>query len=88
MDEQEKLAQATRQVEAIEGFYIHLAAFVLVTATLFTINLATSPDWWAQWVFLGWGIGVLAHALVVFGHTSRLVADWRARKIAQIMAKL
>jgi hypothetical protein len=30
MDEREKLARATRQVEAITGFYIHLVVFVLV----------------------------------------------------------
>jgi hypothetical protein len=37
------------------------------------------------WVLLGWGIGVLAHALTVFGHTSRAIADWEERKLREFM---
>jgi len=45
------------------GFFIHLAAFLIVNAVLIGINLATfRGTYWFQWPLLGWGIGVAAHA--------------------------
>ena len=84
MDESEKLARAKRQVAAIKGFYIHLFVFVLVISTLLAVNLATTSRWWVQWPFLGWGIGVLGHAVAVFGRVPRLVAKWEVRKIKEL----
>jgi hypothetical protein len=74
-------------VEAIKGFYIHLGVFVLVLAGLFTINAASGGSWWVLWVFFGWGIGIAAHALMVFGRTPRAVADWERRKLKQLMTE-
>jgi hypothetical protein len=88
MDEHEKLARAKQQVNALMGFYIHLAVFVVVMALLLVINVAASPIWWVQWPFLGWGIGVLAHAFAVFGQTPDFVAGWRLRKIKQFKDRL
>jgi fatty acid desaturase len=88
MDEQEKLALAKRQVAAIKGFYIHLIVFVLVIALLLAINIVTGSGWWVQWVFLGWGIGVLGHAFGVFGHFPGAVARWEHKKVAEIMHRL
>jgi hypothetical protein len=88
LKEQEKLARAKRQVAAIKGFYIHLFVFVVVMATLFAINLVTTDIWWVQWPFLGWGIGVLAHALAVFGRTPRVIQKWEARKIQELKDKM
>jgi fatty acid desaturase len=76
-----KLMRARRQVSAIKGFYIHFFTFVLVMLGLCAINLAVGRPWWALWVLVGWGIGVLAHALTVFGRTSKWIADWEERKI-------
>jgi fatty acid desaturase len=80
-----KLEQAKRRLAAIKGFYIHLAVFVLVLAGLLAVNLATGRDWWVHWVVLGWGIGVVAHAVAVFGGASRAVAEWERRKLRQLM---
>ena len=80
-----KLERAKRRVAALKGFYVHLAVFTLVLAGLLVVDVATGPDWWMQWVALGWGIGVIAHALAVFGQGSRLIADWEARKLQQLM---
>ncbi len=79
------LAQARRQVAAIKGFYIHLAIYATIVLGLLVLNLAFSRDWWVQWVFLGWGIGVIAHALAVFGRKPHAVASWEERKLNQIM---
>ena len=67
--------QATRRVEERLGFYIHATAYVLVNAALIAINLTRSPDdLWFYWPLAGWGIGLAAHAIRVFGSpgTSRL----------------
>lgn len=83
--DREKFARAMRQVEAIKGFYIHLVTFVLVMALLVAINWAVVGPWWVQWVFLGWGIGVVAHALAVYGRSPKLFEDWERRKLKQLM---
>ena len=80
-EQESKLLNAKRRVSAIKGFYIHFFTFVLVMLGLGAINFAVGRPWWALWVLLGWGIGVLAHALTVFGRTSKWIADWEERKI-------
>jgi steroid 5-alpha reductase family enzyme len=79
-----RVAEATRRVAALKGFYVHLAVFALVLAALFVINTATGDSWWVQWVLFGWGIGVVAHALAVFGRTPEAVASWEKRKIKEL----
>jgi hypothetical protein len=83
--EDERLARARRQLAALEAFYIHLFVFATVLAALAVINWATGGPWWVLWVLLGWGVGVLAHALTVFGQTSRAIADWEERKLREFL---
>jgi len=65
MNDSQELSKATKVMNARIGFHIHLAAFVLVNTLLLVINLTTSPDHlWFQWLFLGWGFGLCAHALI------------------------
>lgn len=50
-----------------------------------SINWIATPEvWWVQWPFLGWGIGVVAHALVVFGTAPTFISNWRLRKIKEV----
>jgi uncharacterized membrane protein len=57
-----------RTGRARAGFYIHLAAYLAVNAALVGVNLLTTPGrLWFLWPLLGWGIGLLAHALAAFG---------------------
>ena len=81
------LRKAMRQVEALKGFYIHAIIFVCVTILLVAINYMTGPPWWAQWPFLGWGAGVLGHAVAVFSPVSILGADWEKRKVRQLVER-
>jgi uncharacterized membrane protein len=88
MDDQEKQALAERRVHQLEGFYIHLTVFALVMALLAAINIANGAPYWVVWPFLGWGIGILGHAMTAFGRSPRLVANWRAREIERIKRSL
>jgi len=82
-----RLVEARRRLAALKGFYIHLSVFVLVLAGLLIINSLTGGPWWAVWVFLGWGLGVLAHALALWTHGSRRVAAWERRKLEAYLAE-
>ena len=79
--------QAKHRVRAIKGFYVHVFVFVLVMALLLAINVATTDVWWVQWPFLGWGIGLLAHAAAVFGLAGWFGAEWEEQKIRDLMAR-
>ncbi len=49
------------------GFYIHLAAYLIVNGLLVGVNLLATPGrLWFFWPLLGWGAGLLAHALAAF----------------------
>jgi hypothetical protein len=87
LTEAERRERAVRRVAAIRGFYTHLAVYVAVNIGLLIVNALTGPDWWVQWVVFGWGIGIVAHALAVFGRASRFVREWEERKIKQLMAE-
>ena len=88
MDQQEGYERAKKRVEEIKGFYIHLLTYVVVNAFLVILNILTSPGrYWVQWPVLGWGIGIVIHALSLFG-TGRLMGpEWEERKIREIMDK-
>jgi hypothetical protein len=88
MDEHEKLSRARQKVEAMTGFYIHLTAFIVVNAVLFIIDAMSGADWWVQWPILGWGIGIIAHALAVFGRWPTFVANWQLRKIRELKERM
>jgi len=75
---------ARRQVRAMTGFYAHLAVFIAVMLLLLAIDAATGPAWWVHWPALGWGIGLAAHGLAVFGRAPRAIKSWQDRKIEEI----
>lgn len=67
MNDRVEFARASKVVNAQIGFYIHLTAFLIVNALLLVINLTTSSGhYWFQWPLFGWGIGIVAHAVVTF----------------------
>lgn len=84
MNESEKVAQAKKRVGAMMGFYTHAGVFVLVMALLTAVNVYSGSNWWVQWPLLGWGIGLLAHAVGVFGGTPQFIKNWQVRKIKEV----
>lgn len=61
----EHLMESERD-KAINGFYTHFIVFLAVIAGLALVNLVTGDSFWIQWVVLGWGLGIAAHAFVIF----------------------
>ena len=86
MDEQTRYHEAKKRVEEIRGFYFHVVIYFLVNAGLIVLNLLTSPEYhWFIWPLIGWGLGLIIHAISVFG--GLWGKDWEERKIKEIMEK-
>jgi hypothetical protein len=67
MEDREAYQRAKRKVEAKIGFFIHLAVYIVVNILLIIINISTTPQYlWFKWPLIGWGIGVIFHALGIF----------------------
>jgi sensor histidine kinase YesM len=80
--------RAWRQVKAMRGFYKHAAIYFVVIAGLCAINLLKSPTkLWFLFPAAGWGVGLVLHALSVWGRVFWLGREWEEKKIAQIMAR-
>ncbi|PCK07158.1 MAG: hypothetical protein COA42_15705 [Alteromonadaceae bacterium] len=59
--------KAKRRAGAKMSFYIHSSVYITVCLLLAAINLVTTPDYfWFLWAVMGWGIGIVFHALGVF----------------------
>jgi len=88
MDEDKRYKKARKRVEELKGFYIHLFIYILVNLGMFIVNIVTTPgELWFYWPLFGWGIGILAHAMSVFGIRGLFGKEWEERKIKQIMEK-
>lgn len=80
--------EAKRHVWRLKGFYSHLASFLLVIVFLTILNAIVSPGtWWVKWVFLGWGLGVLMHALDTFRFLPYNSKHWEQKKIQEYIQK-
>ena len=76
--------KAAKRVEELKGFYGNLISYCVFIPFLFFINWRTSPDYyWAFWPMFGWGIGVVAHGLQVFG----IGRDWEEKQIRKYMKR-
>jgi 2TM domain len=78
---------ARRRIAEIEGFYVHLGVFVGVLLLLTGVNVYTGDAWWVQWVFLGWGIGIVAHGLAVYAKRPQFIVNWERRKFREIVRR-
>ena len=83
MSQDPKYIEAKRHVDSVKGFYIHLFVFSCVMAGLIAINVGTKTEWWAQWPLIGWGVGVLGHAVAVFMPFRLFGRDWEEKKIKE-----
>ena len=83
---EEKLAMS--YVREVKGFYSHLIQYVIVITLLFVINLVTNPAYiWAKWPALGWGIGIIFHALSAFEVMSFFGPEWEKKQIEKRLGR-
>uniref|UniRef100_UPI003217C026 2TM domain-containing protein n=1 Tax=uncultured Draconibacterium sp. TaxID=1573823 RepID=UPI003217C026 len=73
MNNQKSQQTGLNKAKAKVEFRIHIINYIVVNAILAIINLTLTPSYiWFKWPLLGWGIGIILHALKVFysGNTS------------------
>lgn len=81
-------ALAFRQVRRLRRFYMHAIQYVLVVSLLAVVNYVQNPRYlWVGWVALGWGIGLLAHALGTFDLFPFLGPEWEKREIERRLGR-
>ncbi len=95
-----KWRKAKKRVEALKGFYQHLAVYIVVNIFLFIIkgnvleffqNKATDENFleWVDWnifiVPLFWGIGLLFHAAKTFQYKIPIIKNWEERTLKKYM---
>ncbi|WP_343695091.1 2TM domain-containing protein [Flavobacterium sp.] len=94
----ENYNNAYRKVKRLKGFYSHLRVYVIVNLIIIVTNLNKDifsegihasglTDWHTYSVAFFWGIGLLAHAMSVFGRDFFFSADWEQKKIQKYMEK-
>lgn len=86
-EKQKNYDLAKERVEKKMGFVIHSGVYVVVNAGLIALNLTRSPDkYWFIWPLCGWGIGIVFHAIKVFGPSS--TTSLKEKMIEKEQAKL
>lgn len=79
---------ALQHVRRMRGFYLHLIQYALVIGVLVLINVFVSPRYpWVIWPALGWGVGLLAHALRTFDLLPILGAQWERREVEKRLGR-
>lgn len=88
---EEAYLRAKKKVDALVGFYWHLAVYIVVNIFLILLIALNSNEGfsgfgpYATAVF--WGIGLLFHFLGVFGPEFLFGKDWEQKKIQEYMEK-
>ena len=92
----QRTEEARQYVQQLRVFYTHATVFAVVMVIIFLVNLAVNIAanltgewwaWWSGWAFLGWGIGVAIHGLVVrISRPKRSTSSWEQKQIDKILA--
>lgn len=85
---------AFEHVRRVKRFYVHLLKYLVVVFLLAVLNAvqvnflsAGHAVWWVQWVALGWGIGLLSHAVSVFQILPFFGAEWEKRQVEKHLGR-
>jgi 2TM domain len=87
----EQYEQAELELEtqsARRGFLLHAAIYVVVQATLITINLVAASEFiWFPFPLVGWGVGLTMHYLFGFRWVGREILR-RQRRVEERALRL
>lgn len=92
-EEQIQYENALKRVKKIKGFYTHLIVYVVINIMIIIVNIQNldKEESYFQlenfFTAFFWGIGIVAHALSVFGPNLFLGNDWEEKKIKELMEK-
>lgn len=80
---EEAVRRMKKRKEELIGFYIHLVVYLVINTALAIINYLTSPEHlWYYWPLLGWGVGLVIHAIFTFISTDKFFGkEWEEKTI-------
>ncbi|RLD22296.1 MAG: hypothetical protein DRI69_01600 [Bacteroidetes bacterium] len=83
--------KARRRVKKVKGFYVHLSSWLIFTVFFLFMNFSGGRSSFRTifplFPVLAWGVGVLFHAIGVFGIPG-LGKDWEDRMIDREMDRI
>ena len=91
LNETSSYTKAKQKVDSIKGFYSHLSVYILVNSFI-----VTAIVWYTHIEILSlaalstplfWGIGLISHAIGVFGEDLLIGKNWEEQKIKELMEK-
>ena len=91
MENFDKIAydKAKRKVKEIKGFYANLTSYLIIMPILIFVNLRYTPEFqWFWFSMVGWGVGVIGHAMNAFSYYPFLGRDWEDRKLKELMDEM
>ena len=69
--------QALEYVENLKGFHLNWIMAAILIPCLYILNLYDSSGYpWILWVIGGWGLGIILHAVFVFGQYKVFGRKW------------
>lgn len=92
-EEQIKYENAIKRIKKIKGFYTHLLVYIVINIMIIVVNIQNLETGESYFQFKNfftaffWGIGIVSHALSVFGPDLFLGNDWEEKKIKELMDK-
>ncbi len=79
---------AIEYVKDIKDFYSHLWSYITCITFLTVINWFVSPEYyWVIWPALGWGIGIISHALSTFEVVNLFSPEWEKKQIEKRLGR-
>jgi hypothetical protein len=85
--EEEMERAARRRVRAQRGLNIHAMIYAAIMSFLVFINVTTGGEWWMHWPAIGWGLGLVIHAMFATNGTGLFGRDWEERKVQDILQR-
>ncbi|HUH35815.1 MAG TPA: 2TM domain-containing protein [Moheibacter sp.] len=77
---------AKKRVEEIQEFYWNLTSYIVINLFLTFLDFNDNGNYdWAYWPLIGWGIGVIFHAIEVFGLFNS--STWKDQMIQKELEK-
>jgi uncharacterized protein (DUF486 family) len=94
VSDEELRSKAIHRARAKLGFYIHLTVYVCVNLLLFFVWFFTRGDTsvpnasfpWFIFPLVGWGIGLIAHGVSVFGNAAGYLDRMTEREYRKLKA--
>ena len=84
MSQDDRLEMARVRARELRDLHSHLVVFGAAMALLAVLDALTGGGWWVQWPLAGWGVGLAAHAVTLWGRR-RWGPEWEDRKVTELL---